>query len=142
MEFNYLNYELAKEKGYIDNAESYKILIKAAFTSLDNMKYDINHNCKLCNNKGDAFVFVDDNPAERNIVTSQLPSVAVPKMDAAENYIKILDHSGYFEVTTLSDEDMNRMWNRFYKLDELFINALNADFLSPFFIAVLNSSCL
>ena len=61
MNFNYLNYELAKEKGYIDNVESYNVLIKAAFTSLDNMKYDINHNCKLCNNKGDAFVFVDDN---------------------------------------------------------------------------------
>ena len=60
MEFNYLNYELAKEKGYIDNAESYKILIKAAFTSLDNMKYDINHDHELCNNKGDAFIFVDD----------------------------------------------------------------------------------
>ena len=50
MNFNYLNYELAKEKGYIDNAESYKILIKAAFTSLDNMKYDINHDHKFCNN--------------------------------------------------------------------------------------------
>lgn len=56
----------------------------------------------------DSFVFVDDNPAERDIVTSQLPGVAVPEMDVAENYIKVLDHSGYFEVTTLSGEDMKK----------------------------------
>jgi FkbH-like protein len=29
-------------------------------------------------------------------------------MDGAENYIKILDHSGYFEVTNLSAEDMKK----------------------------------
>ena len=44
--------------------------------------------------------FVDINPAEREIVSSQLPGVATPVMDGAENYIKVLDHSGYFEATT------------------------------------------
>ena len=56
----------------------------------------------------DAFVFVDDNPAEREIVTTQLPEVAVPKMDRVENYINIIDHSGFFEVTTLSEEDVSK----------------------------------
>lgn len=56
----------------------------------------------------DSFVFVDDNPAEREIVSAQLPSVATPNMDVVENYIAILDHSGYFEVTTLSEEDMKK----------------------------------
>lgn len=56
----------------------------------------------------DSFVFVDDNPAEREIVSAQFPGVAVPAMDAPENFIKILDHSGYFETTTLSTEDMKK----------------------------------
>ena len=56
----------------------------------------------------DSFVFADDNPAEREIVSAQLPGVAVPAMDGAENYIKILDHSGFFEVTNLSAEDMKK----------------------------------
>lgn len=56
----------------------------------------------------DSFVFVDDNPAEREIVSVSCPEVAVPSLDVAENYIKVLDHSGYFEVTALSHEDMKK----------------------------------
>lgn len=56
----------------------------------------------------DSFVFADDNPAEREIVKVQLPMVEVPLMNGAENYIKALDRSGYFEVTTLSKEDLNK----------------------------------
>ena len=44
----------------------------------------------------DSFVFADDNPAERAIVAAQVPGVAVPALDGAENYIKTLDHGGYF----------------------------------------------
>ena len=56
----------------------------------------------------DSFVFVDDNPAEREIVLAQLPGVTAPIMNSVENYITILDHSGYFEVTTLSTEDQKK----------------------------------
>lgn len=56
----------------------------------------------------ESFVFADDNPAEREIVSAQLPGVAIPELDGAENYIKVLDHSGYFETTTLSSEDINK----------------------------------
>lgn len=56
----------------------------------------------------DSFVFVDDNPAEREIVEKQIPGVAVPVMDKPENYISVLDHSGYFEVTALSKEDTEK----------------------------------
>lgn len=56
----------------------------------------------------DSFVFADDNPVEREIVSAQLPGVATPILDGPENYIKVLDHSGYFEVTTLSDEDKKK----------------------------------
>lgn len=56
----------------------------------------------------DSFVFADDNPAERERVSVQIPGVAVPTLDKVENYIKILDHSGYFEVTAMSDEDYKK----------------------------------
>lgn len=56
----------------------------------------------------DSFVFVDDNPAERELISAQLPDVAVPVMDGAENYIKVLDHCGYFETTSLTAEDQNK----------------------------------
>lgn len=56
----------------------------------------------------DSFVFADDNPAERAIVEAQVPGVATPVLDGAENYIKTLDHGGYFEVTTLSGEDLKK----------------------------------
>ena len=56
----------------------------------------------------ESIVFVDDNPAEREIVRQELPGVAVPEMTCPEEYIAVLDRSGYFEVTTLSADDAKR----------------------------------
>lgn len=56
----------------------------------------------------DSFVFVDDNPAEREIVRRELPSVTVPELTAPEEYIKAIDRAGYFEVTNLSADDRKR----------------------------------
>lgn len=56
----------------------------------------------------ESYVFVDDNPAERAIIEDQLPGVAVPKIDSVEHYIQIIDKSGFFEVTTFSQDDLER----------------------------------
>lgn len=56
----------------------------------------------------DSFVFVDDNPVEREIVSAQLPDVAIPDIDKVENYINVLDHNGYFETINLSTEDKKK----------------------------------
>jgi len=56
----------------------------------------------------DSFVFADDNPAEREIIRSQVPGVAIPDMKTPETYIETLDQSGFFEVTTLSKEDIQK----------------------------------
>ena len=61
----------------------------------------------------DSLVFVDDNPAERHRVESQLPEVKVPEMGDAVHYINILDRSSFFEVVGLSSDDLKR--NEMYK---------------------------
>ena len=61
----------------------------------------------------DSLVFVDDNPAEREIVSQQVKGTAVPEIGNPEEYIRVLDHSGFFEVTRLSEDDRNR--NEMYK---------------------------
>ena len=53
-------------------------------------------------------VFADDNPAEREIIRQQVPGAAVPELGSPEDYIRILDHAGYFEVTSLTDDDRSR----------------------------------
>ena len=61
----------------------------------------------------ESFVFVDDNPAEREIIKAQIPGAAVPDIGNVENYIRAIDHAGYFEVTNLSADDAKR--NEMYK---------------------------
>ena len=61
----------------------------------------------------DSLVFVDDNPAEREIVRQQLAMVAVPEISTVEHYIREIDRHGYFEVVSLSKDDLER--NQMYK---------------------------
>lgn len=65
----------------------------------------------------ESLVFVDDNPAEQEIVRTQVPQTAVPVMGTPEQYIRILDHSGFFEVISLSEDDRKR--NDMYKANIL-----------------------
>lgn len=53
-------------------------------------------------------VFVDDNPAEREIVRQQLREVYVVEGNTPEQFIDILRNSRVFEVTRLTEEDKNR----------------------------------
>lgn len=61
----------------------------------------------------ESLVFIDDNPAERHIVTSQLPGVLSPELTRVFDYIGDIDRAGYFEVTNLSMDDIKR--NEMYK---------------------------
>ena len=56
----------------------------------------------------ESFVFVDDNPAEREIIRQQVPGVAVPEIGQVENYISAVDHGGWFEPVKLSSDDLKR----------------------------------
>ena len=61
----------------------------------------------------ESLVFIDDNPAERAIVEGNLKGVRAPEIGEAHNYIQTIDRSGFFEVTNLSKDDLNR--NEMYK---------------------------
>ncbi|MDY3343432.1 MAG: HAD-IIIC family phosphatase [Lachnospiraceae bacterium] len=65
----------------------------------------------------ESFVFVDDNPAEREIIRQQMQGVAIPELDLVEHYIQVLDKSGFFEVTNLSEDDRKR--NQMYQENEM-----------------------
>ena len=56
----------------------------------------------------DSFVFTDDNPAERDIIRSMEKGVAVPELDSPEYYARTVADAGYFEVTSLSEDDKRR----------------------------------
>ena len=56
----------------------------------------------------ESFVFVDDNPAERAIIESQVKGTAVPQIEGVEHYIQTIDKSGFFEVTAFSADDLKR----------------------------------
>lgn len=70
----------------------------------------------------DALVFVDDNPAEREIVRRYAPDTAVPEMTEGEQlnperFMTILDRNAYFEVVALSEDDRNR--NEMYRANAM-----------------------
>jgi FkbH-like protein len=61
----------------------------------------------------ESLLFIDDNPAERHIVTEQLPGVVAPEIGEVHQYIQNIDRGGYFEVTSFSADDAKR--NDMYK---------------------------
>ncbi|MCI9361680.1 MAG: HAD-IIIC family phosphatase [Hungatella sp.] len=82
------------------------IMIKANWEPKSQNLVDIAESLALT---PDSFVFVDDNPAEREIVRQQVKNATVPEIgDKAENYIRAIDKMGYFEVTVVSADDISR----------------------------------
>ena len=56
-----------------------------------------------------SFVFLDDNPAERERVRQALPEVAVPEVGSnPADYPSLLVQAGYFNATFFSEEDSKR----------------------------------
>ena len=57
----------------------------------------------------DSLVFVDDNPAERALVSEQLPEVATPEIGShVARYAQALEAERYFEVSKIVGDDLNR----------------------------------
>jgi len=56
----------------------------------------------------ESLVFVDDNPAEREIVCAQIEGVSALDIGRPEQYISRLSRAGYFEITNFSEDDAKR----------------------------------
>ena len=86
------------------------IIIKANWDpkALNNQKI-----AKELNLGEDALVFIDDNPAEREICHQNNPLIETPEINEVDEYIKTIDSCGFFEVTTFTDDDVKR--NAMYK---------------------------
>jgi len=57
----------------------------------------------------DSFVFIDDNPFERNLVRSMIPEITVPEMpENPADYLTFLQSENLFETVSYSVEDKDR----------------------------------
>ena len=58
----------------------------------------------------DSFVFLDDNPAERDLVRQALPEVAVPEVEGGHpaSYIRCVEEAMYFELAVFTADDQKR----------------------------------
>lgn len=64
---------------------------------------------KELNLGADSFVFIDDNPAERAIVSAQISGIAVPEVgEEVSQYASIIEAGRYFEPVSMSKEDLSR----------------------------------
>ncbi len=81
------------------------IEIKANWDPKDKNFMDIAQSLNLL---PESLVFVDDNPAERHIVSEQIPGVCAPEIGESHQYIINIDRNGYYEATYLSDDDLKR----------------------------------
>lgn len=81
------------------------LVIKANWEPKDQNMKEI---AKELNIGTESLVFVDDNPAERYIVSNGIPEASVPDIGTPEQYIQRLDRSGFFEVTCFSEDDRRR----------------------------------
>ncbi len=94
----------------IDNTDG--VLKQDDFVSIkanwDTKADNINALSKELNLGADSFVFVDDNPMERDIVAKNVNGVGIIDESLPERYINAIDKSGYFEITNFVKEDLDK----------------------------------
>jgi len=99
----------------VEDFTAFKANWEPKFSNIINISKEINIGI-------DSLVFIDDNPAEREIVSVQVPMVSVPDIgDNISEYTCHIDKNGYFETISLLKDDANR--NQYYmdnkvRLDE------------------------
>lgn len=102
--------ETAKEPFLCHPGMRLKIEDIAVFKANWNNKADNIRDIASTLNLGlDSFVFLDDNPAERELVRNELPAVSTPEWPSDPAFFgRFLDSRRYFETASLSSEDLER----------------------------------
>lgn len=112
------NEEETAKKGFLHSESVLKIEDFVSFqANWKEKSYNIQQIAKELNVLLESMVFIDDSINEREQVLFALPEVAVLPLEQKENYIQILDGSGYFEITTVTQDDLKR--NEYYKQNKL-----------------------
>lgn len=89
----------------------------------------------------DAIVFVDDNPAERELVRQALPQVRVIELgDDPADYPLLLDQSGWLDISGLTDEDWKKTDQYRENIQREEVQAAHADYDS--YLESLNQQAL
>lgn len=79
----------------------------------------------------DSLVFVDDNPAERELVRRALPQVKVVELTSdPADYPRLLDQSGWLDIVRLTDEDKRKTEQYRENATRSSIQAQHADYES------------
>lgn len=82
--------------------------ITIAKCNWDRKSKNIRDMSRQLNLNADSFVFIDDNPAEQEEVKSNIPDITVLPVREPSDMRRVLDWSGFFEVTNYSKEDLKR----------------------------------
>lgn len=82
------------------------VLIKANWQNKDRNLAEI---VEELNIGSDSVIFVDDNPVERGVIRSSFSDVATPDIGRVEDYIRVIDHNGFFESVGISKDDLSRV---------------------------------
>jgi len=78
----------------------------------------------------DQFVFLDDNPAERELVSRGCPELTVPNVSEPSAFTTILDREGYFEPAAITTEDLSRSQMYAASRDRQQLQAAHTDYES------------
>ncbi len=83
--------------------------IAAFVANWEDKASNLRHIASMLNIGLDSLVFVDDNPAERDIVRRELPEVAVPELpEDVADYPARIAAAGYFEAVSFTSDDATR----------------------------------
>ena len=63
----------------------------------------------------ESMVFVDDNPAERELIKQAMPDVKVLESNDVVEFIRLIEEAGYFYTTSITQDDIQR--NKYYAAD-------------------------
>ena len=103
------NEEDAAKSGFEHPSSVLKVDDFASFKANWNPKHlNLEASAEQINIGIDSLVFADDNPAEREIVRQAGRGVGVPELTAPERFAETVSNAGYFEVTSLSADDIKR----------------------------------
>jgi len=94
-----------KHEGMLLKEEDFAVFV----ANWEDKASNISRIAEVLNIGQDAIVFIDDNPAEREIVRTRLPEISVPELpNDPSQFVRILCAARYFEKIDFTEDDAQR----------------------------------